>query len=143
LGAASSRGYTTSNLTAQATELAISVVEQKCSTTMASHRKMAANKRAHWKKHNDKRVDRVERKRETVSDLTYGNFDTTVFDVRRDFIRLMNDMKTGSLNSKLSRRRVSAIKMIVKEVRQRIEGASRTLPQALGDLEMMRLKFYG
>jgi hypothetical protein len=70
-------------------------------------------------------------------------FDTSVFDVRRDFIRLMNDMKTGSLNSKLSRRRVSAIKMIVKEVRQRIEEASRTLPQALGDLEMMRLKFYG
>jgi hypothetical protein len=111
---------------------------------MASHRKMAANKRAHWKKHNDKRVNRVERKSEiAVPDLTYCNFDTTVFDVRRDCIRLMNDIKSGCLNSKLSRRRVSAIKMIVKEVRQRMEDASRTLPQALGDLEMMRLKFYG
>jgi hypothetical protein len=64
-------------------------------------------------------------------DRTYGDFDSTVFDVRRDFIRMLNDMISGDLISKFTDKRTRAIKLIVQEVSQRMKNATRTLPEAL------------
>jgi hypothetical protein len=105
----------------RATESAISIVERDS----RSKNKMKARKKG------------VRRSEAGM----YGNSDTTVFDVRRDLIQILNDMKSSSPIPKCLDSRIRAIKMIVREVRQRMVDANRTLPEALGDLERIRFKF--
>jgi hypothetical protein len=100
----------------------------------------AAKKRALNKKDTERKTKGVERKGESVQDRTYGNFDTTIFDVRRDFIQLLNDMKGGSPTPKIPGKRVVALRTIAHESRQRMNDANLTLPETMADLEAARLK---
>jgi hypothetical protein len=117
-------------------------MERKSLVMMAPYKEKASKNRAYHRNRYEKHRNRYgfELERVNVTDRAYGNFDTTVFDVRRDFIQLLNDTKGGSLKSKYPRKRIAAIMMIVNELMQRMGDANRTLPQVLGDLEMMRGK---
>lgn len=105
---------------------------------MAYYKEKAAKKRAINK---EKFARSSKAGREAVFERTYGNFDTTVFDVRRDFIQMYNDKKYGgSLTPKFANGQIRGMRLIVHELRQRMASANRTLPQALGDLEEARRK---
>jgi hypothetical protein len=119
----------------QETESAISVAERQSLIVMASYREKAAEK-----KRRNVRTRRRSGPSKTVQDRTYGNFDTTVFDVRRAFIKFLNDMKSGSRKPKIPGKRVVALRTIAHELRQRMEDAEKTLPEAMGDLEAARRK---
>jgi hypothetical protein len=56
---------------------------------------------------------------------------------------MLNGLKSGSLKTRFLAKRRNAMGEIIKEARQRMKDASRTLPQALGDLELMRFKCFG
>jgi hypothetical protein len=46
---------------------------------------------------------------------------------------MLNGLKSGSLKTRFLAKRRNATGEIIKEVRQRMEDVSRTLPQALGE----------
>jgi hypothetical protein len=115
----------------QATELAISVVERQSLVRMAPRKEMHAKRTLSKKSNAAKRKD-------SLMDRTYGNFETTVFDVRRDLITLLNDIKSGGLAPKFPRKQYYSMQMIVLEVSQRMKDAKKTLPEALGDFEDAR-----
>jgi hypothetical protein len=74
-----------------------------------------------------------------AKDTTYGKVKTTMFDVWEDLNHY------NQLNLKVNRdgrasKRVLAMRAIAQELRQRMSNANRTLPEALGDLEVARRK---
>jgi hypothetical protein len=70
--------------------------------------------------------------------MRYSSFETTVFDVWNDLKEYREGSSAGHF-SKTKRERLSAI---ARELRDRMISASRSLPEALWDLEIARRKLW-
>jgi hypothetical protein len=74
-------------------------------------------------------------------DRTYSLINTTVFDVWNDLKAYEEGSFRHSTNlNGASSKRFLAMRAIARELRQRMDDANRSLPEALGDLEAARIK---